>query len=310
MAGSGAAKRPQARTWIPLVIGMIVCVATHLYLQLFQADMLAHTSFWSVTGILGQFLTRATFGAVIAIIVWAVVWFGFVARTGRNVMDRYFLILMGVSLMAGLFLVSLSTAEQFMTAVRTQSAMQQAAVDRQRFANDATAFEKDLRDTMGQGVLQPGSGPADIPAERAKVAKARALLATHRARQAARLDAERAAVIQTVTQSGHPDRVRQFDTMRAARAQPANDFWAAYDAQLTEVDGMLADLSRARGWRSTSGGPRFQNPVDAKAYAQHGWALSLINANLAEARSALMSPYAPSYRRRSDANLPPSRPSE
>jgi len=260
-------------TWIPLLIAVCVCGFSQVILYLFAAPFVLNLSFWGVGGVPGRFVTGITLAAVIGIFAWAIVWFGFVARTRRNLMDRYFLIIMGSSMAVGALLAALLVLPD----LAARNALRQVALERRQIAAEDLAFEGALGRIMGGGVLKPGARPADLAADRARLAEGLRLIDSYRQRQMPRL-------------AKGPN-----TALRASLRLDVGDYWTDWAAELQENDGELVDLGKARGsWQVTSRGARFSARPDLAAYDAHQLRLQKIGRDLQRVRTALLSGATPS----------------
>lgn len=273
-AAPAEAQRPP-ETWIPLLIAVCVCGFVQILLYLFAWRFVLSLSFWGIGGVPGRFVTGMTLSAVIGIGAWAVVWFGFVAKTRLNLMDRYFLIIMGSSMVVGALLASLLVLPD----LAGRNAARHAEQERRQIAAEDVAFEQALTRTMAGGVLKPGLQRVDLTADRARLARAQSLLKTYRDQQAARLAKE----------GGH------ITHLEGSLRLEAQAYWDQMAAELTENDSKLADLARARGsWRLTGQGIAFSAASDLQAYNAHQMRLQEIESDLYRLRRSLLSAPRPS----------------
>lgn len=266
-----AEPRRAPETWIPLLVAVCACGAVQLALYLLAPRFVLGLSFWGVGGIAGRFVTGMTLAAIIGILAWAVTWFGFVARTGADVMDRYFLIIMGSSMAVGALFAGLLVLPD----VLAQSSMRDVERERLQVAAEATTFENALGRTMAGGVLKPGEQRGDLAADRAKVVAGLRLVDDYRQRQMARF---------AQAQGG--------GAAHSSLRLLVGDYWTDMGAQLQETDAELIDLGKARGaWRlSAATGVTFSNMADLQAYNAHQLRLQTIGRRLERERTQLLAP--------------------
>jgi len=186
---------------------------------------------------------------IVTAMVWAAVWFGFVKRTGREVADKYFAILLATNLAAAGGVTWIKYAETGLT--RELSAMESQWSYTQR--RDIDGFIGEMNALRLGDIATPAyiKRDADLSESTARLKRARELVAKHRRFREQRVRDYRAKIAALKTSADMRSRVLAGFEAQRARSEPlVAQYFDANLVLIDEVEKLVNFLARNRSrWR-------------------------------------------------------------
>ena len=230
--------------WLALVVGMVVCAGVMIPLAL----RAPRTNFdnWSDGALVQLGMVALLASMAVTALVWFFVWFGYVRRTGREVADKYFAVLLATCLASVggtlFYKHQLGAVDRSVAAMEVQWDSTQRR-DFDRYVTEINALS--LREVLRAEVL---ARPGAVAGAREKLARAEALIEKHRGYRPQRIAAYRAKIEALKVDAA--TRARLLKTFAEQRRQTELAWQNYFDSQqeMVVASHRLVDfLDRRRG---------------------------------------------------------------
>ena len=260
----------QPEAWPALAVGVAVVVVITAGLFWMLGTTPNFGGPYSDIGAIVKFGVAALLACMlITAAVWTAIWFGYVKRTGREVADKYFAILLAAALAS---VGSVTAAKVAMTAGPREVASMERAW-RETLLADNRDFVAKMNALRIERALDAEALAKDSDLSEAKdrLRRAHELVARSREIEAGR---ERAARIKLAAiRLPAEERARvlaAFDAERRRTAGDLQEYWDTHEDILIEADTMVAFLQRRKGaWTVEGDMVLFRSQPDLAAFRRH-----------------------------------------